>query len=300
MNNMTSSTNQMELDILGLGDKKPSIHSVEFSKHKLTFDIYNDYIPFAEARRMFLLVSGEFFTRESIRPLAVRLAYENPNALILVVDLPWHGASESTIPVEGKTLHDYHIIMRTFVELLRKDFLYTGRLSWVGFGIGGSLGLLADLDKLGIDDLVLISSYARGLEFEPVTDMLNHNTNWEEVRLKETIENSIREDNDLEDAKAVIDNLPSFLADYEVAKNDMNALDMSKFNILSSLENITAKTLIINGEKVSNLAKEEQQLMGENIDKCIRYEYNGNWMAIFREDTLDEMVDVITEVLDYM
>lgn len=244
--------------------------------------------------RTFILQHGAFCTKVFMDVLAHKLVQIYPNSRIISVDAPWHG--ESVGPEDelaNATVHTYADILADFVAKKREDNTIVGKLQWIGWSMGGSIGLLLNLKGVEIDELTLLNSSAVWHKIkqlvELVPDAMNVNA------IKQVFYNMLENDFKTNMIPAVADEL---LANYdiltalpEVMVNDIKAVHPDNYDIRNQLKDITAKTLIVSGIE-DKMAEEYLQVdLNESIKDSMLLMLNDNHSLLVKDEMLDKVLE---------
>lgn len=258
-----TTTNQNKNKIIGTKGFKR--REQEVGAHSISYLVYNEK---KKVRNTFVLSHGAACTSFTMQPLANELKKKYPTDRIIVIDVPWHGQSTSTESITGKNVIDYSVIVNEFLSTLIKEEKIVGKLTWLGWSMGGSLGLLADKGGIPIDNLVLLCSSPYWATLSAMTEatpaLLDANSSvdvWEAVILSEVA------NLDKKHVDVFKENIQIFLSKPEVAVNDLKVLGPEFYDLRESLSQINAETFIFGGSQDFLANVELQNLLYTGIPK---------------------------------
>lgn len=226
------------------------------------------------AEKTYVLVHGATALKNTFNMFAAELAERQPNSTIISVDLPLHGKSTNTeVDVESITVQTYTDVMEEFLKLKTDDGTITGKLNYVGWSMGGSIGMLLELRGIKLDELTLLNSSP----YWEFTDALLPMVNVENIKevfasLGAEDFNQNITDVDKEDILTNIENMVTERADVMI--QDFIAISPKNYDIKSELKDIKAKTLILAGTKDTVSLIHYNELMSYEIkdSKLIIYD----------------------------
>ena len=96
--------------------------------------------------RTFILSHGACGTGRFLKPVGFNLLKTIPNIRVIIIDLPLHGLSTTDIHLEVSdiTVHTYSEVIYELINLLKTKNVIEGTLNWIGWSMGGSVGILLD------------------------------------------------------------------------------------------------------------------------------------------------------------
>lgn len=249
-----------ENEVLGKFVKK----EIEVGNHTIAYEVgQSEKTP----ERTYILSHGASGTRNYMKVLAKEIVEKTASRVILI-DLPYHGDSKGDLTKLSEiTVHDYADTAFDFIAKLRENNEILGKLAWIGWSMGGSIGLLLDLKGANIDELVMLNSSPvwesiQGLQ-ENVPAILDVNAIKEIFRQIEVAD--FKSNMTKEEYDEALGNYENLIAIPEVMVQDFNAILPSVFDVRDKLGEIKAKTLILGGTQDSVALVEQQELMNARI-----------------------------------
>ena len=109
--------------------------------------------------RTFLLVHDRGLTGRTMHPLASKLLTTFDDIRVVIVDLPYHGKSETGREPSAVTHGELEEVMQNLLAALVVQEVIVGTLHYVGWGVGGALGIyLASEGATLIKELTLVNT----------------------------------------------------------------------------------------------------------------------------------------------
>lgn len=253
--------------------------------------------------RTFILSHGAFGTEGWLRVVAANLSKIFPEDRIIIVDLPWHGQSTG---VEGEleiaTVHTYAKVMKQFIHQKQANQTIEGILHWIGWSMGGSVGMLLDLDGVDIQELTLLNSSAYWgsvthlVQVSPI--MSDEKTS--QAGFRDALIANLETNVTKEEKETIIAYYEQMAATGKVGSHDLAfAISTDNFDIRSELPKIKAKTLILGGDSDTLSLMEYLQVMNEGIpdSKLKVYEQDNHYMLV-KPEQAKRIVEDIAERFD--
>lgn len=216
-----------------------------------------------KVERTFVLAHGVGATGRYMKFIANEILSTIPDSKVVILDLAFHGESTSTCSIQDMTIEDYTDYAADFIDHLDDEII--GNLNWVGWSLGGSIGLLLELRGDYIDELVLINSaphwpgamYMRGIpamqEDATAVKGLLHLMDEDLYGLGS-------------DIKLVIeDTFERITSRGHVIRADFSAIEAGNYNVRSELGDIVSKTLVIGGRHDILAPEKLQEEMARSI-----------------------------------
>lgn len=247
--------------------------TVQVGEHTISYEIRKGK---ANPEKTYVLSHGATATGEFMKVVAAELAQKEPNARIIILDLPLHGNSTGPMDnLEDITVHTYADIMKDFLDIKTADGTVKGDVSWVGWSMGGAIGMLLDLNGAKIDELTLLNSGSYFGPIEGLIEMLPAEVIKEvfyhviEPQLYEFVTEKERED--------ILNHYNKLTTESaELMAQDFVAVSPKNYDIREKLKEIEAKTLIISGTKDIVALPTDQELMNQEI--------TGSKLVMFEDD----------------
>lgn len=189
-----------------------------------------------------------------------------PNTKVILLDLPFHRYSVAS-EENQVNVHYYTVLVEEFLGLLKEDGELQGTLQWLGWSMGGSIGLLLNLRKnVKIDELTLLCSSPVWNVVEGLLQIPAFN---DENLIVDTFKGVIL--NDVKDLdKEIIETITDLFDDIrpsgKIMLEDFKSILPDKYNVVDELKDVTAKTFICAGSKDVLALPELQTVMNENIN----------------------------------
>jgi pimeloyl-ACP methyl ester carboxylesterase len=246
-------------------------------------------------KRTFILSHGAFGTANFMKVLAVDLANKYPNSRIILVDQPWHGESTSTESVKTATVHTYAEVMSDFIGIMKKDQKIQGKLNWIGWSMGGSIGMLLDLKGVGIDELTLLNSSPIWNSIKDLGENVPEFTQEKFVKtvfqgiVLDSLQTNISEENRNE----VMSYYEKLTSSPEVMVQDVFAILPENYNIQDDLNKIESKTLIISGTEDIVGEVKFQHILNENIRNSKLKMYEDNHLLLVKPNIVKSVIEDI-------
>lgn len=237
---------------------------VEIENHSIYYEVLKGS---EHPERTIILSHGACGTGRYMKPLAVRLAEQFPQDRIVILDLPEHGLSKSDKPLGVIGVQVYAELVKEILETLQSEGVIEGKLQWIGWSMGGSIGLLLDLAGVHIDELVLLNSAPKWDSIGAVMELLKDIPT--EEALAETFKNILISNFQAgvtdEERALLIDAYPELTCDTDIMVQDFVAILPETFDVVPELENIQSKTLLIGGTEDKVAEERYQHIMLEEI-----------------------------------
>ena len=260
---------------------------------------YKIYEGKKNAKKTFVVVHGATATMETTKIYAGALATENPDARVLIVDLPLHGQSTSdSFTTADISVENYAKIMKQFLDQKRADGTITGVLNYSGWSMGGSIGLQLDLMGAGIDELVLVNSSPVWETIPSIGNLFGleqFNADAVAAMMPGSYSGELTYNISEKDSADLISNIDKFIADTTVGAADFNTLYPENYDLRDQLGNIKAKTLIISGTKDVIAEPRFQTFMDEQIPNSELVMYEDAHSMFMKPQIAEQMADEITE-----
>lgn len=226
--------------------------------------------------KTFILAHGAMARKETFYIFASELADKNPESRILIVDVPLHGSSTVSIDaVEPMNVHDYAAVLQEFVQSKTLDKTIQGELHWIGWSMGGSIGMLLDLKGVNIDELTLLNAspyWEFTANLLPILDVKTVRE-MHTFGLVQDLQTNVSED----DREYIISHLDCLIPESgDVMVQDIQGIAPVHYDIRNDIQNINAKTLIISGTEDGLATPEYQDVLNREIpeSKLVMFEDN--------------------------
>lgn len=264
--------------------------SEQVDNHKIHYEIREGS---EHPERTFVLSHGAFGTRHFMKVFAAELAEQYPTSRIIIVDLPWHGESEGpeeqleTIDVIG-----YTDIVRSFVEKLQEKSVIEGKFHWVGWSMGGSIGLLLDLKFAGIDELTLLNSSPVWETAEALIKNVAEMTDVAKAKqsfgfaLASSLETHVTES----EKEQILASYNAIASDSKIGSHDLQVIVPEYYDIRTRLPEIKAKSLIFGGTTDILSTIPNCELMHEKIPQSELKVYEDNHYMLVKPEIVKQMV----------
>ena len=281
--------NILEADVL----KKFKSEFAEVDGNTIHYKVYQGK---KNAKKTYVVVHGATATLETTKVYAAALAKENPDARILLVDLPLRGQSTSaTFTTADISIEKYADIMKQFIEQKRADGIIKGKLNYSGWSMGGSIGMKLELAGAPIDELVLINTSPVWESIEGLKAVFGIESFTPEIISMMTAGNYTEEVAQGMDFDTYMD---KFHGSPVVGAADFNALSVDAYDVREQLNQIDAKTLIFSGT-LDDLAEPRMQtLMDGQIPKSELVMYENGHDMFMKPEIAQEMAKEITQYFE--
>lgn len=267
-------------------------------EHKIAYEVLGGS---PEPKRTIILLHGAFATRNATKILANKLADFRKSDRIILVDAPWHGASESELSIDGANINTYADVLADFVTAMKEKGLIQGKLAWFGWSMGGSIGMLLDLKGVKIDELILINS-------SPVWETLGHVVQQvpalaDPLTARDVFKSVMMEDfkDGVTDAERnqIFDNYDAIIDEATVMVNDLSALATEHYDIRERLSEIKAKTMIYSTEDDMLALSEMQDVMANAIPNSVKHvQKTGGHSGLMKPSDAEIIASCFVEVFD--
>jgi len=256
--------------------------NADVSNHTIAYEVYSGS---ETPERTMILCHGASCTRHTMKVLAAELVKHRPQDRLILVDVPWHGDSMSDGPIDYTTVHTYADVLQNFVQQLRENGTIQGKLAWFGWSMGGSIGMLLDLNGAGVDELILINTSP---VWETIHGMLESIPALSDPnQISDVFRLVIAEDVGTGTTEAERDNIITQFTDIvsapHVMINDFAGLKPEKYDIRNQLQNIQAKTVIVSGTQDNLATTDMQQLMVKTIPHALAYIGDGTHADLLKQ-----------------
>lgn len=245
--------------------------------------------------KTFVIAHGACASGRYMNLVALEILERIPNVKVVVLDLPFHGHSIASVGVKGKTISDYKQFVLEFVNALDEKGELIGTKHWVGWSMGGSLGLLLNIEEGLFDELTLVNSapYWKSVEGLLSTGAFENTSSNKQVFEGVVMGALVDENKDLVDviAKAYSD----ITATGAVIKNDFESITPVNYDLRDKLSSVTAKTLIFSGTKDDVAEVHLQELMNEKIPQNKLVMVEDNHCTVLRLKSVAELVGNIRD-----
>lgn len=254
----------------------------------------------AHPDRTFILSHGAFGTEGWMKVVAGDLAQKYPNSRIILIDLPWHGQSVGPADkLKDATVYTYADIVQDFIQQKQADKTIQGKLSWIGWSMGGSIGMLLDLHGVDIDELTLLNSSAYWGSVGSLVDTLpvfGDPAN-SQAAFKAALASNLKTHISTKDSQAVLDYFPEIAASGEVGSHDLAyAINPDNFDIRNQLPNIKADTLILGGDQDTLSLMDYLQTMDKEIPNSeLKVYKNDNHYMLVKPEEAQRIVNDIAK-----
>ena len=259
---MSVQTSILSREALGLKGK-----SLETKDHTLYYEVATNS---DKLDRTFILCHGAVASGRYMNVIAEQLLKRSRNCKVIVIDLPFHGHSIASVDVKGLNINDYKKYTKEFVDGLQKSGELVGTVHWVGWSLGGSLGLLLNIQDGLFDELTLVNSAPY---WESVDGLISSGM-FDDLKVVPEVSRGIMladlDGYDDDFVQQVIDTFDEVIAPPETAKNDFEAIQTKHFDVREELYKVTAKTLIFSGtlDVVADVTLQHlmhQKIQGSNL-----------------------------------
>lgn len=217
--------------------------------------------------RTFILAHGAGGSGRFMNPLAQELITTIPNSKIIILDLPFHGYS---IPGESNTgfnVHNYTEVMNELLEEMKSNGLIEGIPHWIGWSLGGSIGILSNLTGGGVEELTLLNSSPVWYTIDGLLQAIPAMSDEVEVieAFKAICEGQVSTKTEPELAKAFLENYYDITPIGKVMVQDFAGVAPKHYDVVDELTKVTAKTLIISGTEDPVAEVKYQEIMKQDI-----------------------------------
>lgn len=218
----------------------PVIKSIKVGEHTIFYKVRDNTSKANKADRTIFLIPGAGSTSTSTDSLALELSKLLPKAQIVQFDLPAHGLSQGPfVP----SIYDMATILNEAIQQGRESGEFANRFVAAGISMGGSIAqTLAVRNVSGLEKVVLISTSP---EWSHLKIMADWDADFFSKNYPPMIEGDFAYGTTEEEQKAFHLWFPEATSSVEASLSDVKAL--IGFNIVSELNKITKKTLIIAG-----------------------------------------------------
>jgi len=238
--------------------------AVDLKDHTIYFEVNsNSDTP----ERTFILTHGAGGSGRFMNPIAQELINTVPNIKVIILDLPFHGYSIASESLEDYNVNDYTRVVNELLEKLKDENEIVGIAHWIGWSMGGSIGLLSNLSGNGIEELTLLNSSPIWESVPAMIEtvpLMSDKIAIVEV-FKSICESQVTVNTDASLAEAFMENYYDMIPTGEVLVRDFAGVTPEHFDIVAKLPNITAKTLVISGTKDPVAEMKYQDVMKNNI-----------------------------------
>lgn len=218
-----------------------------------------------------------------------------PNTKVILLDLPFHRHS---IPSENNqvNVHYYTLLVEEFLQSLKEAGELQGILQWLGWSMGGSIGLLLDLRKnVKIDELTLLCSSP---VWNTIEGLLQIPVFTDKHLIVDTFKGIIL--NDVKDLdEGIVETIADLFNDIrpsgKVMVEDFKAILPDKYNVVDKLKNVTAKTFICAGLQDELALPELQKVMNENINNSKLLMLDDGHSLLLKPKFVQELVKELNE-----
>lgn len=244
--------------------------------------------------RTFILSHGANGSGRFMNPVALKILDEIPNSKVVILDLPFHGHTISSVGEDKANVNYYAEAVAEALPILKEQGELEGVLHWVGWSMGGSIGLLLDLKGVGLNELTLLNSspvwesVGNLVPTLPVDDKVTLGAIFKKIFLDEVAHNS---EQGL--VSAIEENYEDITASATVGLKDFEGILPEQFNVVDELQNIQAKTLVVGG-KLDGVAEERfQYVMAEKIPNAHLLVTEDNHIQLVKPVEVDRIVKAI-------
>lgn len=218
--------------------------------------------------RTFILVHGATATSFYYDILGAELSKLYQDSRIILLDLPWHGKSISPMDkLQDATVYTYASVVEDFIAVAMKSGIISGKINWVGWSMGGSIGQILALAGVPIDELVLLNSSPIWNSIKTLRETVPHASNpdsihafYRNVLIRDLVENI--EDSETEE---ILGRFSDLVSSPEVMVNDFKAILPEFYDVREELSKISQKTLIVSGLQDHLAEVKYQYLFSEKI-----------------------------------
>lgn len=238
--------------------------AVDLKDHTIYYEVQTNS---ENTERTFILTHGACGTGRFMNPIAIEIINTIPNSKVIVLDLPFHGYSIPSVRVEDYDILVYGDVVSELLEKLKEENEITGIAHWIGWSMGGSLGLLSALNDSTIEELTVLNSSpiwesVVGL-LEAVPPLKDENAIVEVF--KGIVASQVTIGTDDEVAEAILNSYHDITPTGKVMVRDFAGLTPDIYNVVGRLPEITAKTLVVGGTKDPVADVKYQHVMAETI-----------------------------------
>lgn len=244
--------------------------------------------------RTFILLHGAHGSGRFMNPVALKILDEIPNSKVVILDLPFHGYTISSVDEDKANVNYYAEAVAEALPILKEKGELEGVLHWVGWSMGGSIGLLLDLKGVGLDELTLLNSspvwesIGNLVPTLPVDDKVALGAIFKHIFLEGVAHNS--EQGLL---TAIEENYEDITASVTVGLKDFEGILPEQFNVVDDLQNIKAKTLVIGGKQDVVAEERFQYVMAEKIPNAHLLVTEDNHIQLVKPVEVDSIVKAI-------
>lgn len=266
--------------------------TLNITDHKLYYETaQND----AEVSKTFVIAHGAGASGRYMNLVAHEILNKIPHSKVVVLDLPFHGNSTSTISIQGLEINAYAKYTHEFVGALEEAGELVNEVHWIGWSMGGSLGLLLNLNHGLFDGLTLVNSAPY---WETVAGLISlepfQQPDTCSVALKTTMAMELQ-NADAELVQTLMSVFDDISATGEVIKNDLEGLVPEHFDVRSDLNKVSVKTLIFSGTLDELAALELQKEMNNKIKHSKLVLLEETHSTVLKANCVAELVQNIKE-----
>ena len=218
-----------------------------------------------DVEKTFILAHGAFASGRYMNLVAHEILEQIPNSKVLVLDLPYHGYSTASIPVEGVTVHGYKEAVADALTQLDEVGELVGTKHWIGWSMGGSIGLLLSIEDNAFEELTVLNSSP---VWETVDAFVSAGVFSDTSTAKAISKNILFADLEGEEQvilDAIEANFDDMTAVGNVIKNDFESITTVNYDVRDKLSEVKAKTLIFSGVNDGVALEPLQHEMAEKI-----------------------------------
>lgn len=264
--------------------------SLETEDHTLYYETATNS---DKVEKTFLIAHGACASGAYMNLVAFQILEKVDNAKVIILDLPFHGHSIASVDVKGLNVHDYKTYVKEFIDELQEKGEIIGITNWVGWSMGGSLGLLLNIEDGLFDELTLVNSAPYWKSIEGLLTLFQDTTANKQI-FEGVVMGSLVEENP-ELVEVVKEAYSEITATGITMKNDFEALTPENFDLREELHKVTAKTLIFSGTQDEVAEVHLQHLMGEKIPNSNLVLVEDNHCTVLRTASSEALAKEIAE-----
>lgn len=278
--------------LLQLTPKGFTAHTLEVGDHK----IYYETAGKEDATNTFILSHGAAGTGRFMNVMAQKLIDTSERVKVIVLDLPYHGQSASVKEPKSKfSVHDYATIVSDLIDALYEAGEIQGNLNWIGWSMGGSIGMLLDLKGVEFNTLSLVNS-------SPVWDTVDgliytlpefSDPDLLPVVFKSIVAENLNTNFSTQDQETVLKHYEDITPTGEVMVQDFAAIAGQHYNIVEQVKDLKAHVIVIGGETDVVATTQHHDILCENLSNGTHLMLPDNHVQLVKEQYVEEMVNTI-------
>lgn len=278
----------VELDVFNKESGKLKGNFVNTENHSI---YYEEASNSSETKQTIIVSHGACATGRYMNLIALALLDSIPNTKVIVLDLPFHGESTTSLSLEGVTVHDYTAYTEEFLHKLKGNGVLEGAVTWLGWSMGGSIGLLLTKEDTLLDNLVLVNSSSCWESVEGLVTLFTDNSSNKEVFKHIVLESLQGESQEL--ISKISTSYDEITSSGEVIQADFNAILPKHYDLRETLQGVETPTLIFSGTSDNVAELGYQHHLADNIPNSEIVLVEDNHCTVLHPDKVVTLVSAV-------